>query len=127
MKTFAVALALLAQSATANPNQFDLLCEGFQKKPGARGENITMHLKVDLDVSEWCGGAVGYEICHRVKKIHEITATDYVFEDDRTGRWRDYTRLNRETGTLYHSNTIVGFFEGKCEKADFSGFPTANF
>lgn len=108
-------------------SKFDLICEGVQKIPGRRGENVTIQIKVDLETNQWCGGTVGYAICNRVKLIHEITDSDYIFEDERDSRRRDFSRLDRQTGKLYRSNTVVGFFEGQCQKVEFSGFPEAKF
>lgn len=117
---------LLAIAAAAAA--FNLTCTGTVKHLGVAPEEkpFSRTIVLDLDARKWCE-----DDCKSVYDIQDIQSTSIMLVEDAkvtpgVGRYSQRKFVNRETGT--YSATLDGYgslsiYTGKCEKADFTGFP----
>jgi len=122
MRTWWIAIGLLAATPAVAADQFDLVCTA--KKSGTR-------YRIDLTRGEWCEGDGTV-----VKKVAEATTgmlflarhepsgvrdkTVRLWVNRNTGEWADYSYdpAFDTTGSLK---------KGFCQPASFSGFPSPKF
>lgn len=134
MKIIALAIAL----AAADQSQaFDLVCKGEVSTRSILGDKIEpyeMRYRVDLVSGQWCDGD-----CRKVSAIEKIDPGSIQFasidRDGPTERERKGEVVSRDTGehkVIYtHSyrgrpeSILVMRWQGTCEPAEFSGFPTS--
>lgn len=126
---FAAAL-LLTQSG----QQFDLTCTGIE----TGGSNIhdsgpeawSERYRIDLDRMVWCSGD-----CRRSESIVRADAAELVLAERTTAGGGGHRRtINRSNGQFFEHLSLIGpagqiwsAINGTCQKADYTGIPTAAF
>lgn len=130
MRLIALALLLIGSPAFA-ADQFDLVCTGKQRlRLTGDWKPVTVRYRVDLAAKVYCT----FE-CASLSSIHSADAARITFQAsdeaaspasgyvdhyvDRTdGTWKNYVSTGRD---------LIVDDEGRCEPAQFSGFPSAKF
>lgn len=108
---------------------FNLSCTGTVKHLGGatpEEKPFARTIVVDLDAKKWCE-----DDCKSVYDIQDIQPAGLMLVEDTkvtpgVGRYFQRKFVNRETGA--YSATLDGYgsltiYSGKCEKAEFTGFP----
>jgi hypothetical protein len=113
---------------------FNLVCSGtYASKSMSQDDSEPYQAiyRVDLETNRYCS-----RDCKVVKSIARVEATSIIFEEEKTDTVREQRsfvdRVDRLTGehfsTLSNRSSFLGLmllsWDGKCEKADFTGFPT---
>lgn len=118
---------------TAVATAFNLSCTGEYKRTDVLGaqppKEFSHNLRIDLDAKKWCEGE-----CKRQWDIKAVEPTIITFEDktEETSAGVSTTKwtINRETANYSYVYTsrdrlmVTVIKSGKCEKSDFTGFPT---
>lgn len=134
MKTAVLALALAASN---QGEAFDLVCAGEMSSEAITGNTskpYSVRYRVDLAASKYCE-----DQCATVNPIFKVDPGVLVFEsidkDAPSERVRKINNVSRNTGEhlmLYTSRStgsaasvLIMRWRGTCERADFTGFPTA--
>ena len=120
MRAVFLALALVSVPAAA-AEQFDLIC---------KAKNDEVRYRIDLTSGEWCAGD-----CKVVMKIAEVTSGVITLYDDKPTVKEpvtSYNTINRISGEWRWYNydprySTVQDVNGKCEPAEFTGFPAQKF
>lgn len=125
-------LATIAATAGA----FNLICSGLVTTyEDKKGQPYTDTYRVNLETNKWC-----QEDCSKVLDIHEVDPNRITFveslEDTSQGYRKKSDWVDRTTGqhSIFYSRKMymrhgrnISFFsvnKGRCEKAEFTGFPT---
>lgn len=129
MITATVTALLLAVMPFQSTQQFDLVCTG-EMTTGSRiaGYETTAwapRFRINLTNNTWCS-----DTCTRVAPIVRVDAAEIVLNEDNTADMQHSESINRSTGQ-YHSSLRLGALtqraSAQCQRADFSGMPTAAF
>lgn len=128
-------ILLLALAASAPNQQFNLVCAGtFTRESVDLGKKVEPYrfvYRFDLAANKWCDGE-----CKGTRGILRVGPTQITLTDENTDtpREKKYRSefIDRETGrhsTMMTTNSrMLGFYvlrwEGHCDPAPFSGFPT---
>ena len=126
MRSLILALALVATQAAA-ADQFDLICTGKHWRiPAGLDRPIVVRYRLDLPANKWCkGDCTSTEPFAKVRDdmIDFVDLPEKFPGDDRQSDW-----VNRLNGMWMESEfraggAVYSRSEGRCEIADFSGFP----
>ena len=133
--TLVAVLTLGAATASAQATKFNLTCTGTQRTlmPSIlmdEAKPYSTAYRIDLDAMKWCADA-----CEATSNVAEATPTAITLEAKSVDTPREHevyrNVISRVTGA--HNSSIdsgVGsrrmsmFWNGQCERAEFSGFPT---
>lgn len=125
-----VILAAIAAIATpaAAADQFDLVCTGMNKDTSlASRKPIAKHYRVDLTSGRWC-----QDNCSATEPIASVAQDKIIFRSQAKQYARDtliieeVNRVNGEwTDVIFGAPPNGNYWNtsGKCEPAQFSGFP----
>jgi hypothetical protein len=129
--TTCVFLLAAFPARAAQVTRFDLVCKGAYKVLSSPAENKTEARRYSIDVAakRWCRT----DECRQALPIQTVTAdqiTLRITEPEASIEQRH--TISRVTGAYYErvyakflGHTSIS--EGTCERAPFSGFPTAKF
>lgn len=121
MRSFILALAILAAPAAAAEQQFDLICRS--------STGSETRYRVDLARGEACSGR-----CEKIWKIGEVTTGQIKLIDkvpNLRGDLEERMAVSRITGEYDYYMSLgrrsPHVDSGLCEVAEFSGFPASMF
>lgn len=119
--------------AAAAAAAFNLICTGTVQSTSATGRTATpysMTYRIDLSQGKWCDGE-----CAAPRDLARVLPTQLVLQDDNedSPRRREMmvVQIDRDTGAhrIFATSgigvaAIVMRWEGRCQRAPFSGFPS---
>jgi len=126
-------------NAQTSEARFDVNCDGISviasfkdiAKPESRSTQ-TKTYRIDLDSKRWCVGQ-----CDETFAIYHVDRKFITLQYQKDEISETVISINRENGsvldrlkffsTVHPKEDIIWMFSGKCERGNFSGFPSLRF